>query len=104
MDDFFVLVAGEAGQIRYDIADFFEEEEKMCVAQAYFSITNEAEYILKFAEADLVVFCGEPPQRLERYIRICKKWNISYYVVKDVDNTKEFIAEKFLEWSEQHGT
>lgn len=98
MDDFFVLVISKDLFTYNNICDYFEEEDLITFVDTLNDVPGES-IVLNAIAADLVVFMDTwTSGRL--FERICKKVRTHYLTSSDVEEVKEFIAEKFLEWGE----
>jgi len=101
MDDFFVLVISKDLFAYSNIRDFFEEEGQITFVDTLNNVSGEV-IALNTLAADLVIFMDTWTSG-KVFERICKKVNTSYFVTNDVEEAKEIIAEKFIEWSDTRG-
>ena len=102
MNDFLVLVITKDLFTFLNIHDYFEEEDSVTVVDTVNNMPGDAIGLNAIA-ADLVVFMDTWTSGI-LYERISKKVGSSYVECSDTEKAKEIISEKFLEWSEKHGT
>jgi len=102
MDDFLVLVITKNLFEFTNIAGFFEEEESITFVDTLNNVSSDI-IALNVIVADLVISMDTWPDR-KLFQRLTKKVGTSYIECFDVEEVKEIIAEKFIEWSEERGT
>jgi hypothetical protein len=102
MNDFLVLIITKDLFAFLNIQDYFEEEDSVTFIDTMNNVLGEATSLNAIA-ADLVVFMDTWTSG-KLYERISKKVGSSYVECSDTEKAKEIISEKFLEWSEKHGT
>ena len=96
MDDFLVLVITKNLFEFTNIAGFFEEEDSIIFVDTLNNVSGEV-IALNAIAADLVVSM-ETWTNEKVFKRITKKVGTSYVECFDVEEVKEIIAEKFIEW------
>jgi len=102
MNDFLVLVITKDLFTFLNIHGYFEEEDLITIVDTVNNMPGDAIGLNAIA-ADLVVFMDTWTSGI-LYERISKKVGSSYVECSDAEQAKEVIAERFLEWSERHGT
>jgi hypothetical protein len=102
MDDFFVLIISKNLFTFSNISNYFEEEEAITLVDTLNNVTSDI-IALNAIAADLVIFMDVGVSGV-LFERVCEKVDTPYYESYEVEDVKEFIAEKFLEWGEERGT
>lgn len=100
MNDFLVLVITKNLFAYQNIRGFFEEEEAINFIDTLNNVPADA-IVLNVLAADLVIYM-DTWDWASGYLfqRVSNKIGTSYFECTDVEEVKELIAEKFVEWSE----
>lgn len=101
MDDFFVFMICHHDPTFREVKGFFEEEDSLNVSATSENGEKDWINITGVATADLVVLMERDRENLVK--RLCIRWDIPHVVAESADDAKEFIAEKFIEWSDKRG-